>query len=174
MPALRKRPAAARRKPGLRLISKLVGVDAWNPYGKVLHIRGCATDVYLEKRTAGNEPQRKLPTAHAGKGGTGRIELRAPQGMPQPWAARPYWHRVVAWFFAPKVCRPPGLTLEAFFAKNGQSYNWVALVGASRGTWSGASGLQESPREAPDGPQVAPSWFTNGFEAIEISTRVVK
>lgn len=133
---LRKRPAAARRKLGLRLISKLVGVDSkgsrwfivWNPHGKLLHIQGCTADVYLEKRTASREPQRKLPTAHAGKGGTGRIELRAPQGMPQPWGARPYWHRVVAWFFAPKACRPFGLTLEAFFAKDGQSYNWVTCL----------------------------------------------
>ena len=137
--AVRKRPATARRKPALRLVSKPVGTDGkgrhwvlvWAPNNKALKIGGCLTDAFLEKRKAGCKPQRKLPTAHAGKGGAGRLELKSPRGLPQPWGGakgdlRPYWHRLLAWYFVPKARRPTGLTLEQFFEKEGMQYKWAA------------------------------------------------
>ena len=136
--AVRKKPAAARTKQPLRLVSKPVGVDSkgcrwvivWAPNSKPIKIGTCVTDAYLEKRKTGCKPTRKLPTTHAGKGGTGRIELKSPRGLPQPWGGargdlRPYWHRLLAWFFAPRTRRPADLTLEQFFQKEGMKYKWA-------------------------------------------------
>ena len=60
-----------------------------------------------------------------------RCELKAPRGLPPPWGDaghRPLWHRLLAFYFAPKERRPAGLTLAKFFEKEDGHYKWAAFL----------------------------------------------
>lgn len=79
MPVPKRKRAARRPMTGLREITRRLGRDqkgwlwvaVWRRSGRVLHIKECVTDVYLEKRMPGKQAQRPKPKVTVGKASKG-------------------------------------------------------------------------------------------------------
>ena len=143
MPALWRRPAAAARRPLLRLKTKQLGVDSkgwrwvatWKA-GETQRIARCLTDVWLAKHKEGEQKPLR-PYQNCGKSSEGRLQLRCPRGIPGPAGAqgggwrgehgqgRQPWARFVAWHFCR---RPAGCTLDTFFQKEGGHWFWAVAL----------------------------------------------
>ena len=143
MPTLRKRPAAATRRPLLRLKTKQIGTDSkgwrwvatWKP-GKVQRIGRCLTDVWLAKHKGGKQKPLR-PYENCGKSGEGRLQLRCPRGIPGPagapgggWSGeggqgRQPWARFIAWYFCK---RPAGCATATFFKKEQGRWLWAVTL----------------------------------------------